>query len=200
MLKNLLKIKFPTTVRYMSSSRCRPSPIRVGISLAFGKYLFVTNTISSGVLMLLGDCLQQEIEYQNKKLTKRYDYGRLNRMFLIGLAFGSINHYFYIWMAKIMPDRSKKTARRKLILDQIIMSPLCIIIFFYGMGLMESKSLPECTKELKSKFWDVYVMDFFLCAPSQFINFYYVPVKYQVFYVNAIALVYSMFLSYFKHN
>lgn len=61
-------------------------------------------------------------------------------------------------MSNIMPDRNIKSTRRKLILDQIIMSPLCIFILFYGMGLMESKTLPECTKELKEKFVDVYLV------------------------------------------
>lgn len=78
MLKNLFRIKFQTAVRYMSKPVCRQSPIRTGVSLAFGKYLLLTNTISSGVLMLIGDGIQQEIEYHQKNLRKRYDYGRLS--------------------------------------------------------------------------------------------------------------------------
>lgn len=79
-------------------------------------------------------------------------------MFIMGLAIGGVSHYFYTWMGNIMPDRSMSTTRKKIILDQILMSPFCIIIFFYGMGLMESKKIPECTAEIKKKFLSVYMV------------------------------------------
>lgn len=37
--------------------------------LLFGRYLLVTNTISSGVLMLAGDVAAQEIERRQEKTT-----------------------------------------------------------------------------------------------------------------------------------
>lgn len=36
-------------------------------------------------------------------------------------------------------------------------------------------------------------------VPTQFVNFYVVPVKYQVFYINAVTMLYNVFLSYIKH-
>lgn len=78
MLKNLVKIKFQTIVRHLSKPVCKQSPLRVSASLAFGKYLLVTNIISSGILMLIGDGIQQEIEYHQNKRKQRYDYKRLS--------------------------------------------------------------------------------------------------------------------------
>lgn len=34
----------------------------------------------------------------------------------------------------------------------------------------------------------------------QFINFKYVPAPYRVMYVNAITMIYNVWLSYVKHN
>lgn len=51
----------------------------VAVSNAFGKYLLVTNTVTCGGLMFLGDIFQQEIEYQRKLLPHRYDWGRLGK-------------------------------------------------------------------------------------------------------------------------
>ncbi|KAL3269376.1 hypothetical protein HHI36_008446 [Cryptolaemus montrouzieri] len=70
---------------------------------AFGKYLLFTNITSSGATMFFGDLLQQELEYQQGKLSKRYDYGRLGRMLFIGLAVGPLHHYFYINLNKYIP-------------------------------------------------------------------------------------------------
>lgn len=62
----------------LSTSDVRKTPANPGTNLVFGKYLLATNVISSGVLMLLGDLVQQEIEYQTQKLPKRYDLGRMS--------------------------------------------------------------------------------------------------------------------------
>lgn len=50
--------------------------LRNSVKSAFGKYLLATNVISSGVLLGLGDLVQQEFEYRSKLLPKRYDYAR----------------------------------------------------------------------------------------------------------------------------
>lgn len=44
----------------------------------FEKHLLLTNTVTCGGLMFLGDLIQQEIEYQDNKLPERYDYDRLS--------------------------------------------------------------------------------------------------------------------------
>lgn len=80
--RKVLTSSFGVLRKRISTSEPQKNPIRPGLTLAFGKYLLATNTISSGVLMLLGDICQQEIEYQSKILQKRYDIGRLSKYFL----------------------------------------------------------------------------------------------------------------------
>lgn len=55
----------------------KPSKFQNTLNAAFGKYLLVTNTVTSGVLMLTGDLIEQEIEYQQNKIPERYDGKRL---------------------------------------------------------------------------------------------------------------------------
>ncbi|XP_066246159.1 mpv17-like protein 2 [Euwallacea similis] len=185
--------------RGISVSPPKLSPIRTFHTLVFGKYLLHTNIISSGVLMWLGDLCQQEIEYRQRKILKRYDYGRMTRMFIVGLGLGPIHHYYYLYIAKIMPKRDLSTVFIKIGLDQFFMSPVCIAAFFYSMGMMEMKHLKQMNDEILAKFVDVYVIDWCVWVPTQFINFYIIPVKYQVFYINAVTMLYNVFLSYIKH-
>lgn len=70
---------YQQSLRKITTSKPDESPFRQGAKLVFGKYLLATNTISSGVLMLIGDICQQEIEYQQQKLEERYDLGRLSK-------------------------------------------------------------------------------------------------------------------------
>jgi len=150
--------------------------------------------------MWLGDLCEQELEYRDGKLKERYDYGRMTRMLLVGLAMGPLHHYYYLYIARKLPKRELPTVAAKIGLDQFVMSPMCITLFFYGIGVMEQKPVAEMNKEIKHKFLEVYVMDWCVWVPTQFINFYFVPVKYQVLYINAVTMMYNVFLSFIKHK
>jgi hypothetical protein len=46
---------------------------------AFGKHLLFTNIWTSGFLMVAGDLIQQEIEFQSNLQAKRYDWARAGK-------------------------------------------------------------------------------------------------------------------------
>lgn len=185
-----------TLKQNVSTSKSHKTPIRSGITLVFGKYLLATNTISSGVLMILGDIFQQEIEYQRQILDKRYDVGRLGnilkcklyhifylflfsfiaRMFIVGLALGPLHHYYYVWIAEKWPARTAKVITWKIMLDQFVMSPLCIATFFYGMGGLERKTIQHMNDEITNKFKEVYLVSIYIlvCVKNAFL-FNYLP-------------------------
>lgn len=85
-------------------------------------------------------------------------YVLAGRMFLVGLALGPIHTYYYKWLAKKWPEKTAKALTSKILLDQVAMSPINIIGFFYGMSYLEGKSQTEMNKELKDKFAIVYLV------------------------------------------
>ncbi|KAG4073952.1 hypothetical protein HA402_014157 [Bradysia odoriphaga] len=167
---------------------------------AFGKYLLITNTLSSGFLMVAGDQMSQEIEYQRDNSKKRFDYERSAKMFVVGAIQGPINHFFYGWMDRVIKVVNLKNVSKKIVLDQLIMAPACIVAFFYSAGMLEGQSASACTDELKSKFLTIYRADWAVWPITQFINFYYLHPKYRVIYVNFVTMLYNVFLSYVKHD
>lgn len=85
---SLLRTRLPITqiVRHVKGEAYRQVPkistqIRGGTLFndVFGKYLFITNTVTSGVLMGLGDLAQQEIEYRRHMMAERYDWARMGK-------------------------------------------------------------------------------------------------------------------------
>uniref|UniRef100_A0A1B0F0L5 Mpv17-like protein 2 n=1 Tax=Phlebotomus papatasi TaxID=29031 RepID=A0A1B0F0L5_PHLPP len=166
----------------------------------FGKYLLLTNTISSGFLMSLGDVVSQEIEYRKNLVVKRYDWKRIGQMFLVGCLGGPFHHVFYKWMDNILPRSDVITSVKKIILDQAIFSPFCIFTFFYSAGWLENQNLAECNRELREKFLTVYFADWTLWPAAQFINFYFLPPQYRVLYINVVTMFYNIFLCYVKHT
>lgn len=79
-------------------------------------------------------------------------------MFIVGLGFGPLHHYVYGWLNNVLPKRDMGTITKKILFDQLINSPVCILSFFYGMGLMERKSLADINKETSNKFLEVYIV------------------------------------------
>ncbi|XP_069703418.1 mpv17-like protein 2 isoform X2 [Periplaneta americana] len=166
----------------------------------FGKYLLLTNTISCGVLMAAGDIIQQEIERHGSHKNKSFDWKRTGRMFAVGLAQGPPQHVFYKFLDRSLPKRDFRSISKKVLLDQLIASPVCICIFFFGMGYLEGHTWDEIVSESRRKFLSIYMVDWLVWPPVQMINFYFLSPKYRVIYINIVTMLYDVFLSYIKHD
>jgi len=89
---------------------------------------------------------------------------------------------------------------KKILVDQLVAAPFFAITFIYGASLLEGKTMGGCWKEFKEKFPTIYLFDWFIWPPAQYINFSYVSPQYRVLYVNAVTVVWDVFLSYIKHR
>lgn len=170
-----------------------------GVRFFFKKNLLFTNSITSGGCMAIGDLFQQEFDFQSKLIPERYDWARAGRMFIVGVLLGPFHHYYYIYLDKVLPKTDMKTISVKIVCDQAFVSPASLVIFFYAMGALEKKPMQTSTEEIKSKLKYVYLGDCLFWPPIQFINFYYLPTHYRVFYTNVATVIFNVFLSYMKH-
>lgn len=103
-------------------------------------------------------------------------------------------------MEHFLPGNALKTIVKKLLTDQLMVSPICISQFFYSASLLEGKSLAESTNVLKTKFLTVYITDWSVWPAAQFINFYFVPLPYRVLYINVMTMFYNCYLCYVKNQ
>ncbi|MPC54336.1 mpv17-like protein 2 isoform X1 [Portunus trituberculatus] len=170
-------------------------------SRLFGRYLWITNTVTSGGMLAIGDAIQQQLEHARGVGTKHnYDVERTGRLFLVGVSQGPPHHVFYIWLDKVLPQKTGKVILKKIMADQFLAAPFFAVTFFLVAGLLEGHSFAESWKEFKKKFPAVYAFDWFLWPPSQAINFYLVPAPYRVLYINVVTVIWDVFLSYMKHK
>lgn len=208
----------------------------------FGKYLLVTNTVSCGLMMAIGDLMQQRSDFLRKHIVKSnepelrlcdqrrfnledeedelenlvrlvsrseelvattnesLDYVRTRNMTLVGLFQGPFHHYFYHMLERYLPGKNVYCIFKKTLVDQAIASPVCLGIFFFGLGALEQKNLRDINGEVRLKLLDTWKVDCMFWPPTQFVNFLFIPIRYRVIYINVMTVFYDIFLSYIKYD
>jgi len=168
----------------------------------FGKYLLLTNTLSSGLLMYVGEIAAQSLDKTNRDTKGKihFENEKIKQLTVVGLSQGPLHHYTYLWMERLLPGNAKSTVLKKILSDQLIVSPVFIVHYFYTAFFLAGKSVDETNGLLRQKFLTIYIADWLIWPPTQLINFLFVPLKYRVLYINMITMFYNVFLCYVKNK
>ena len=170
----------------------------------FNKHLFATNIGLSFGLSGVGDILEQKMENSNRKQSRKkvtINWQRtLHMSTSFGLTSGFLCHFWYNYLDKMLPGSSIRIIIQKIAWDQVLFSPVCIVSCLLVAGKMENKSLSSLGSQTVQLGGRLYLAEWLLWPPAQFINFYYLPTKYRVLYDNIVSLVYDTYTSHVKHN
>lgn len=163
------------------------------------RYLLLTNVTISANLSGLGDVLEQHYEILTGDITQ-YEPKRTVNMSASGATVGVLCHFWYQFLDSRLPGKSLGIVVKKIIVDQFIGSPLCIATFFCTLAVIEKSTFEELKNEVKQKALRLYIAEWVIWPPAQFINFYYLPNKFRVLYDNTISLMYDTYTSHVKHS
>lgn len=167
---------------------------------AFNKYPIVMNSIFYGTLYVGAEFSQQTV--QRKLLTdkpKEYDWPQLRRYFMVGsCALSPTMTLWYKWLDKKFVEKSLKVISKKLLLDQFILTPPLLVMFFVGMSLMEGKK--DIFEDCKRKFVSTFEKSCMFWLPAQSINFMFVPPTFRVVYIGSCAFIWVNILCIIKRQ
>lgn len=188
------------TLRLQAKNAQVTQNLRKVSKVAFNsKYLLYTNVAISVTLSSIGDLLEQNYEIYMKEL-EIWDMKRNAHMAFSGFTVGIICHHWYKILDKLLVGRSIKTVIQKLFLDQVVCSPIIILLFFASVSIFEEAPLEDLITETREKFLTLYKAEWVVWPPAQIFNFYFLPTRYRVLYDNTISLGYDVFTSHVKHK
>ena len=163
------------------------------------KCLLYTNVGISISLSAAGDVLEQHYEILKGEWDK-WSLNRTRNMAASGMAVGIVCHYWYKYLDATLPGRTVNVVLKKVFIDQLICSPLCITMFFLSLAILENSSWSELKSEITSKAHRLYIAEWVVWPPAQIFNFYFLPNRYRVLYDNTISLGYDVYTSQVKHD
>ncbi|OWM86628.1 protein Mpv17 [Punica granatum] len=174
-----------------------------------------TQVVSSGLIWAVGDVAAQtvthttakrhKLEDENKEL--KINWRRVATTSLFGFGFvGPVGHYWYEGLDRLirlrfqMHPNSSRFVASKVAIDGFIFGPLDLLVFFTYMGFSTGKSVPQIKEDVKRDFIPAFIFEGAIWPIVQVANFRYIPVRYQLLYVNTFCLLDSCFLSWIEQQ
>lgn len=73
------------------------------------------------------------------------------RITVVGSILGSMQYVFYRSLDKRYPGRDMRTIVKKIFIDQTLCTPINIVVFIYGLGILENNPWAKMNEEFKHK-------------------------------------------------
>ncbi|XP_066247973.1 mpv17-like protein [Euwallacea similis] len=154
----------------------------------------VKGMISYGTLWPTSCLIQQTI---SGKTIENYDWMQTLRFSLYGGLFTAPTLYAWIRLStRLWPVTSLKTSIIKAFVEQLTYGPAALVCFFFGMGLLEGKSVQEAKTIVENKFLPTWKVGVCFWPILQTLNFQYISEHNRVPFVSACSLVWCCFLAY----
>jgi protein Mpv17 len=161
----------------------------------FTKYLIYTNVMISVTFSGLGDLIEQVYEITVGH-QKDWDKMRTVKLASTGFPVGLACHNWYIVLDRCLSVRNGKNLAKKIVLDQLIASPVYICLFFTTLGLWNDWSKVDVIENIKKNGKEVYKMEWYVWPIAQLFNFYFLPTKFRILYDCTISLGFDVYFSY----
>ncbi|XP_020232689.1 PXMP2/4 family protein 2 [Cajanus cajan] len=176
-----------------------------------------TQVISSGLIWGAGDIAAQAVTHytakthvtidEDEKKEFKINWKRVSTTSLFGLGFvGPVGHYWYegldrfIRLRLMLKPNSVRFVATKVVVDGFLFGPLDLLVFFTYMGFSTGKSVPQIKEDVKRDFLPAFVLEGGIWPVVQVANFRFIPVRYQLLYVNFFCLLDSCFLSWVEQQ
>lgn len=99
-----------------------------------------------------------------------------------------------------MKPNSVKFVATKVAADGLLFGPLDLLVFFSYMGFSSGHSAQQVKEDVKRDFLPALLLGGTVWPVVQIANFRFIPVRYQLLYVNLFCLLDSTFLSWVEQQ
>ncbi|KAF7269955.1 hypothetical protein GWI33_017045 [Rhynchophorus ferrugineus] len=146
--------------------------------------------------MSTGDIIAQLV-IEKKKISES-DLLRSAKFGFLGTCFvgPTLTVWYRLLARRFGTAATSSAALKKMSFDQLVFAPSFLVIFIANVNLLNGKNVDEIKNELFEKYPDIVVNNWKVWPAVQLVNFYFVPLHYQVLLVQSVALFWNTYLSW----
>lgn len=157
---------------------------------------YLIDGLKVAAIMGLSDTFAQLVI--EKKRLDDWDAGRTLKFGALGLVFvGPLVRRWYLFLGSKVPKELPvvRCGIRKMLLDQFVFAPPFTLLMSCLVPLVNGESTEQINRRVRNSYITILGLNCLVWPMAQFINFSYVPLRYQVIYAQVIALVWNCFVS-----
>jgi hypothetical protein len=156
-----------------------------------------TKCISAGLISGLGNLGAQRLMHDEKDGKFKIDWEQTGRFALLNVVFvAPVLHYWYTWLAGAIPGKAILPVLKRVFYDEFLFTPVYVPVLMgilWSLEGVEAKRIPQMVRE---EWLTIMLFDWAVYIPVQFLNFRFVPVKFQVLVINLIGVGWNCFVSW----
>ena len=171
----------------------------------------LTKCISAGIISGLGNLgaqrlMHSQLPNQSSEdgsdqcetiSTFQVDYNSMGRFMFLNVVFvAPVLHFWYIALARAIPGTQLTPVLKRVFYDEFVFTPVYVptlMAILWTLEGVEPKHLPRMIRE---EWLTIMIFDWSVYIPVQFVNFRFVPVKFQVLVINLVGVGWNCFVSW----
>lgn len=103
---------------------------------------------------------------------------------------------WYGLLQRYIGTQGKTVAVKKVFVDQFVFAPSFLVMILAAVGTMQGKPWKAVKNDIEANYFDVLKTNYLIWPWVQLVNFYYIPLQYQVLLVQSVALFWNTYLSW----
>ncbi|KAA8908459.1 hypothetical protein FN846DRAFT_906161 [Sphaerosporella brunnea] len=127
-----------------------------------------------------------------------YDVERLIRYMAWGFFMAPLQLAWFAWLSEAFPmgeDNKTGAALWRVLLDQVVFSPIGLALFFAFMTVTEGGGYVAVKRKLESVFGSTLKSNYVVWPAVQILNFRVIPLQYQLPFASTIGICWTTYLS-----
>jgi hypothetical protein len=158
----------------------------------------ITKCISAGFIAGMGNLGAQRLIYKGGEDGNepfQIDWPQMGRFALLNVVFvAPVLHYWYVGLAKAIPGKAIKSVLKRVFYDEFVFTPVYIPVLMSILWTLEGVELNHLPRMIREEWLNILIFDWSVYVPVQFLNFRYVPVKFQVLVINLVGVGWNCFV------
>ncbi|KAG7205823.1 hypothetical protein KM043_007764 [Ampulex compressa] len=154
-----------------------------------------TQAVQAGTLMAIGDQIAQNVV--ERRRFENLDFKRTAQFASIGFFIsGPATRTWYGILDKYIGSKGGIVVMKKVLCDQLLFAPSFVAVLLVSIGTLQGNDLKHLRVKLENEYPEILWNNYKLWPMVQLVNFYFVPLHYQVLIVQSVALLWNTYISY----